>query len=324
MKDHGFSVIELVIAMFIVSILIVLTGMSFDRILYGVKSESHSAGSGIEKLVGLELFRLDLEHLGFGIARDTIDPPVAWTEGAGPANRLLTLRSTLNNSNAATIGWFLYDCSAGGSYATKQVSTGGTGLNNTIVLMDRSRAFVENNNRTTGACPAGQQVLLGYPYDSSILANNAANDGCGLSAQICTQITYSLSATQTLSTCAPGTRNLLRAVGASAGNPVLNCVADFKVRFDLDNDKNGTVETDNALAPPATTADIMDKVKNVDVYILMQVGIERKASSQPFVGGTFTGTTTLDGVPFDTAGITGFNNYQWKTLKLSGKPMSWR
>lgn len=317
MKERGFSVIELIIAMFIVSVLLVLTALSFDRILFGVRSESHSAQSGIERLVGLQLFRLDLEHLGFGIARDTTDSPVVWTEGAGPADRLLTLRSTLNNSNPATIGWFLYDCTAGGSYAARQVATGGTGLTNTIVVLDQNRAFVENNNRTTGNCPAGIQVLTGYPYDGTVA------NGCGASAQFCNQTIYSLSDTQNLSTCAPGTRNLLRAVGAGNGNPVLNCVADFKVRFDLDSDENGSVETDNATALPATTADVIDQVRNVDVYILMQVGLRRIEAS-----GTdralFSGTTTLDGVAFDTAGIPDFNNYQWKTLKISGKPMSWQ
>lgn len=316
MKERGFTIIELVIAMFIVCILIVLAGMSFDRILFGVRSESHSTQSGIESLVGLELFRLDLEHLGFGIARDTANFPVEWVEGATPADRRLTLRSTLNNTNADTIGWFLYDCTTAGSYAARQIAGGGTGLNNTIVVLDQNRNFVENNNRASGSCPAPLQVYTGYPYDGTIL------DGCGGSAQVCTQITYRLSGTQLLNTCAPGTRNLLRAVGADpGGNPVLNCVADFKVRFDLDDDENGTVEIDNTAVLPGNTADIIDRLRNVDVYILMQVGLRRKEVTA--VAG-FTGTTTLDGVTFDTSGITNFNNYQWKTLKLSGKPMSWQ
>lgn len=318
MKERGFSVIELIIAMFIVSILIILTGMSFERILFGVRTESHSAQGGIERLVGLELFRLDLEHLGFGIARDTVNFPVEWVEGATPADRLLTLRSTLNNSNTDTIGWFLYDCTTAGTYASRQVAGGGTGLNNTIVVLDQNKNFVENNNRASGSCPATLQVLTGYPYDGTIA------NGCGGSAQICTQITYRLSTTQPLNTCAPGTRNLLRVIGNPAlptGNPVLNCVADFKVRFDLDNDENGTVETANATVLPGNTADIIDRTRNVDVYVLMQVGIRRKESRE---GSVFTGTTTLDGVTFDTSGITDFNNYQWKTLKLSGKPMSWQ
>jgi type IV pilus assembly protein PilW len=317
MKDRGFTIIELIIAMFIVSVLLVLTAMSFDRILFGVRSETSSAEGGIERLVGLQLLRLDLEHLGFGIARDTADPPVAWTEGAGPANRLLTLRSTLNNSNPGTIGWFLYDCTAGGSYTARQVASGGTGLNNTIVVLDQNRAFVENNNRATGNCPAGIQVLTGYPYDGTVA------NGCSTSAQWCNQTTYRLSVGQDLSTCAPGTRNLLRAVGASAGNPVLNCVADFKVRFDLDSDENGTVETNNTTLLPATTADIIDQVRNVDIYILVQVGLRRIEASGSDRA-LFSGTTTLDGVTFDTAGIPDFNNYQWKTLKFSGKPMSWQ
>ena len=316
MKERGFSIIELVIAMFIVSILIVLAGMSFDRILFGVRSESHSTQSGIESLVGLELFRLDLEHLGFGIARDTVNFPVEWVEGATPADRLLTLRSTLNNSNTDTIGWFLYDCTTAGTYAARQVAGGGTGLNNTIVVLDQNRNFVENNNRASGSCPATLQVLTGYPYDGTIA------NGCGGSAQVCTQITYRLSTLPNdLSTCAPGTRNLLRVVGAGTGNPVLNCVADFKARFDLDDDENGTVEIDNTAVLPGNTADIIDRLRNVDVYVLMQVGIRRKEVTA--VAG-FTGTTTIDGVTFDTSGITNFNNYQWKTLKLSGKPMSWQ
>lgn len=291
-----------------------MVAVTFNRIISAVTAERHAGQSAIERF-GLAVVRLDLEHLGFGIARNATnaDAPVTWTEGTTPATRILTLRSTLNNSNSSSIGWFTYNCIGGGTLSAKQVATGGTGLSNNIVLLDLNKNWLANAIRTTGSCPVGTTVVTGYPYDSTV------TNGC-TGSQFCNKIEYSLSTTQTLTTCAQGTRNLLRKVGnAAAGEPIQNCVADFLVRFDRDTDTNGTVELDNSTVLPGTTIGIMDQLRNVDMYILMQVGV-RRTPNKP----NFTGVTTLDGVTFTTSGVTDFNRYTWKVLKISGKPMSWK
>lgn len=308
MKERGFTLVEMVIAMLIISIIMALSGNTFKRFLFGVRSESESAESNIDKLVGLEIMRLDLEHVGYGIAGDVTDAPIAWAEsGTSPTQiRTLTLRSTLNNTNQSTLGWYLYNCTIGLPLAGQLVSSqGGTSPANTIVLLDIDNDWAANTTRSAGNCPA-TDIYTGYPYTGT---------GCTASAQNCTEVVYDLSTTQNLANCATGTKNLLRTVDAGTGDPILNCVADFTVRFDLDTNADGIIDSSTSILPGA--AAIMSQVKNIDVYVLMQIGQKERDY-------TFSGSETLDGVAFDRTGITDFNQYRWKVLKLSGRPMVWQ
>lgn len=315
MKAKGFTLVEIVLTIFIMSIIMGLSANAFKRVLFGVKEQSQSAASNQDKLLGLELLRLDLEHTGFGIARNTTAKPIEWTE----AIRQLILRSTLNNTNQNTLGWHMVNCtSAVVSLSSQEVASGGSGLATNIVLLDQDKNFVSNTTYASN-CP-DVKPYLAYPHD-----NTAANNGCGAALggaageQFCNRVAYELTAT-TLDTCAAGTRTLTRKVGAAAsGDPILNCVADIIVRFDLDTTADGAIDTDDATILPATTSAIIDQVQNIDVFILLQIG--QRDPEFTFNGDLTTGLPA--GVTFTTAGIADFNKYRWKILKLSGKPMSW-
>ena len=310
MKQDGFTLIELLIAVFIVGIVMAYSGNTFIKALSGIKTESRAVTPHMDKLFGLELLRLDLEHLGYGIASDTTDLPVEWTEGILPGNRELIIRSTLNNSNQGTVGWYLLDCTSGSPISGSVLSSGGSGLDNALVLVSNSGTFGGNTTYSAN-CPA-TAVYTAFPYDNSV------TDGCAASGQFCNQVTYKLSTSQDLSSCAAGSRNLLRAVGGGSGVPVLNCVADFFVRFDLDTNSDGTIDSAGSATPPGTTSAIMDQVKQVHAYVLQQVSTRDNDY-------TFSGDTTVGGeVTFNTAGVTNFTNYHWKVVKLSEIPMGFR
>lgn len=312
MKERGFSLVELMLVMLLFSIIMIASGTTFQRILFGVKSESKSVESNQEKLLGAELIRLDLEHTGFGIARDTPDLPIVWNEsGASPAQvRQLTLRSTLNNSNQATIGWHVINCTTGSLISAQRVAWGGNVGQNTIVLLDENENFLANTTLNPGTCPSSG-LYTAYPYDNTVV------DGCAASGQFCNQVVYSLGGA-TPASCAPNTRNLIRTVGGGGGDPVINCVADMKVLFDLDTDLDGLVDIAGINVLPGGTSAIIDQVKNIDVYVLFQIG----QREQNF---TFSADTTLGGeIAFDTAGIANFTDYRWKVIKLSGRPMGWQ
>ena len=313
MNKRGFTLVEMVVAMTIISIIMALSAAAFKRVVLGTRTQTKSVQSGMDKIMGLGLVRLDLEHVGFGIASDETSLPIVWNEGAAPVNRKLTLRSTLNNSNQDTMGWMLLNCSSGATIGVSTIVDRRENAGNKyLVLLDEDKKYVGGATAASYVCPAVAGVYSAYPYD------NTVTDGC-TGSQVCNQVVYELGTTQSLSSCATGTRQLLRKVGGGSGVPVLNCVADFLVRFDLDTNGDGTVDIsdDDGTNLPATTANVITQVKSINTYVLMQMGQRDREL-------TFTGDTTMGGaIPLDNSGVTDFTQYRWKVLKLSGKPMSW-
>lgn len=66
-RDKGYSIIEVLITLFIVSLILSAAYFTYVSIFKSMKGESESVELQMEKIVGLELLRLDLEHVGYGI-----------------------------------------------------------------------------------------------------------------------------------------------------------------------------------------------------------------------------------------------------------------
>lgn len=337
MKDKGFTLIELVITMFIVTIILILSGQAFKNLIRGSNTHKTSTETELEKVLGIEMIRLDFEHTGFGIAQNEPNLPFSWDGST------LTLRSTINNSNAGTIGWLLLNCTVG-SVPTIIVDRRQDTTVNTVVLLSKDQQFIANQSRadqTTAQCntcqdlvtnltPANNYIASAYPYVATVA------DGCSTASggQYCNIITYSLSATNTLSKCAAGTRNLLRRIGGDAingtgGDRTLECIADIQVRFDWDlNNDNDVLDAGEqnltTLPVGSTTSDIIDRLKNIDMFVLMQAGPHDPNfafTGDLTVNGELPAVNSADG--FNITAVTDFNEYRWKTLKISAKPMSW-
>ncbi|AGF78818.1 prepilin-type N-terminal cleavage/methylation domain-containing protein [Desulfocapsa sulfexigens DSM 10523] len=337
MKNRGFTLVELVIAMFIITIILTLSSQTFRSLIMGANSQKNITETELGKIIGTEMIRLDLEHVGFGIASNEANLPMAWD------GTTLTLRSTINNGNAGTIGWLLLNCTVG-SVPTVIVDRRQDTTVNTAVLLSKDKQFVANQSiaaQTTAQCltcqdlntnltPANNYIASAYPYVATV------SDGCSTATggQYCNIITYSISTTNTLTKCATGTRNLLRRVGGDAlngtgGDRILECVADIQIRFDWDLNNDGDLldagEVNLTTIPVgSTTSDIISSMKNIDMYVLMQSG-----AMDPNY--TFSGDLTMNGAlpaanaadGFNTAAVTNFSQYRWKVLKVSAKPMSW-
>lgn len=316
----GFSLLELLITMAIMVVVLALTGPVYTRILTGVKDEAVSAAVYQDIIGSLDLIRLDLEHIGHGVGRDESSMPIIWDE----ANQTLEIRSALNNTNETTMGWGLLNCATGNNFIVDELvtATAGTGL----ILLDEAKIF-KSLSTYGAACPAGYLgIYTVYPYDTAG-TNSCAGGGW------CTRITYRLSvlanpAPASKSACAENTFNFIRQVGDGAGDTIINCVADFRVRFDIDNDATGTItageeELDAVptipVAFPEPAGDLMDSVKNIELYVLVQAGrLDTDLNTNP--------NTTVGSVnPFtlSSAAVVNANNYRWKVIKVSGKPMSW-
>ncbi len=334
MNKQGFTLIELIVTMMIMAFVLALTGPVYTRLLTGVKEESISSEIYHDLVNSLELIRLDIEHAGFGIARDETTLPIAWNEGT----QTLELRSTLNNTNQTTMGWALLNCTTAGAgittgtYIVNQKETPGL---RSMVLRDKDNNFAGLATPGNYNCPAalaagpGPGIYSAYPFDSGV-ANGCGGVNNGGTSSWCTRIRYlpsaSFGAPTSRADCAQGTFDLLRMVGNGAGDPIVNCVADFRVRFDVDSDGTGSItagEFELAAVPtPATAGPLVDAVKNMEFIFLVQAG-QRDDDLNTNPNTTVAGVTTATDTVLSAAGVTNANNYRWKVLKISGKPMSW-
>lgn len=304
----GFTIFELLIVILVG--LIVLGGafMSYTKFLREFKGESESEESYLERIAGAELIRLDVEHAGLGLSSGETAPQIDWGENV----KTLTIHSTLNNTNRKTYGFIFVDCSSG----WPQNFTAGSCVNNACDKRDDTSnndlVYLNAINKSYigigsfGTCP-GTGLYIGIPYDNSV------SNGCN--AGYCYKIRYYLSASQTASHCNPGTRNLIRAVGSTdVGQPVLYCVSDFRVRFDLDTNNDGVIDTtlDRPSNASITPDNIKRQLKQVRIYLLVQEGGLDKDYS-------FRGNTTVDGINLQLP--QNYQSYRWKIYRFIIKPM---
>lgn len=81
-QNNGFTIIEMLIVLVIFSMLMIITAKAFDIVLTKSAVISKSEESNIEGVVGLEMFRHDLEQTGFGLFTETDSVPPTYDETA--------------------------------------------------------------------------------------------------------------------------------------------------------------------------------------------------------------------------------------------------
>ena len=305
-NSRGYTIVEILVTMVIVSIIIGIAFYSYNKLTVNLRSQSSSTESSMDKLVGLELVRLDIETAGYGIAVNETDPPVEWDNASGA----LVLRSTMNNTKSETFGWVFLKCQLGLQWNSSSVlalDERGDTTNNSLVFLDY-RGKLAFSTSTSTTCPHDGHYI-GYPIDSSVPS--------GCTNQTCTKIAYTLSSTQNLNTCAAGTKNLLRKVGSGNGTPVLNCVADWELRFGLDTDGDGGVDSVvDGTSIPTAHDDVRDQLKYISFYALVQ-------NSQFDRNYNYGNNVTVDGITLSFPGsCTKCPNYHWKVINKTIKFMN--
>lgn len=304
--QRGFTILEMAVTMLLVSAVIGIAFYAYNRLASAIQTQSGSVAGTMDKLVGLELFRLDVEHAGMGIATDESNPPVEINAKSGA----LILRSTINNTKQDTYGWVMVDCKAGLDWDSTSVLMLDERLvqtNDDMVFIDYRGRFGFTAGGSTTKCPRDAHYI-GYPVDTS------SSNGCAL--QTCAKITYALSAGQSLSTCAAGTRNLLRKVGGGSGIPILNCVADWELRFGLDTDGDGAVDSIvDGTGVPASPADVRKQIKYVSLYVLMQNSTYDRSYDYGSSNVTLDNSVVLAFPP----GCGNCKHHHWKVIKKTVK-----
>ena len=321
-NKKGFTILEVLIAIFISIILMAAVYYTYSTFFMGIKSERVNVEQEIEKIVGLELLRLDLEHLGYGVG---INPSGDYkiyeldnTKDISSGKPYLLIRATLNNSNDSTIGWRL-------CRDKKEIKTEIEGSNSNFVFID-DKGYVscikKGSNSTCvltsdSKCPDANGIFVGYPFDDNAI-------GCNFNGyNFCSEIKYYLSNSNLPKDCNPNTYNLLRKVNNGTGQPLLSCVADIKFTVDMDTDGDGKINLKDVDDISTYTTDkLRTYTKKVNVYILYQ---EATPSNPNY---KFTDyQTDSSGNYIDVEGIklylpSNFEKYKWKAIKISVKPMS--
>lgn len=258
------------------------------------------------------------------------------SRGAGDVTRKW---SYLNFSSAGTNHSYLTrwnnaeDLSANDRAITIHSTFTPTGDQEKELLMDGQDFEVKIG--TGGALPAGEafkpvdgsQVVVAYG-----LANSAAA-GSALRMPYHRTDYYVARPASMPPTCNPGTGILYKAVvdhatgGFATPFPLLNCVADLQVEFEIDENSDGiTTPVSAALLNTYSAADIRKYLKIVRVYILVQEGKRDDSYNHP--GATIqvgdparaTSGRTLSAAEMAALFTADWRKYRWKLYTIVTRP----
>ncbi len=305
-NNKGLTLVEILVTMVIILVILSAIYFTYDTILKGFKKETKSIESELQSVIGIELLRLDIEHAGYGLAKDLDNKPIELS------NNILDIRSTINNTNKETIGYVVVNCpDTTSSWKNHIISDEREDKSakyiNFLDLDKNFKGFV----KATDPCPA-KGYLIGFPVDFD---GTSPPNGCGSTPpksgeQFCNLIEYKLSNTQPLQTCNPDTRNLIRKVGQNAnGEPLIPCVSEWLVKIKL---KDGTILYDTS---SLTAQNIRKKVEQIIIYLVLQEG--RKSLKPQFNQNKLS----IDGINFYLTDLRDYQYYKWKLIKVGINPM---
>ena len=352
-RNAAFTLVELMIAMAIVMVVLYAAINFFIVSVRQYKVQTKITETNVEGILGLELFRQDLESLGYGLPWNNLNL-VGYSERTSGSAALLALNDspttapravlsvdgatfTVNNSDYLVIKSARVGMSdAAGKWTTltqanvkRMWSPAGENLGNNdyvIVLAlgstdaDRrslvtSGTFYSQFNNTAGFVPV-------EPYSANIVYGIDN----GIPVRPFNRAEYYIDNTAVPQRCAPNTGVLVKAVVAHDASgttptllPLLDCVADLQLVYGLDNNADGVVDnwtdTLDTLGTPHTAADIRAQLAEVHVHILAQEG-QRDDSY------TYPATTILVGSKgfVNNFDVSAYRNYRWKFYNIVVRP----
>lgn len=350
---QGFSLLELMIALAIVASVIAAASTFFIGVVNQYKVQTRITESNVEGVIGLELMRKDIESLGYGLPwnnlfaydeRLGVDASIlALNESPNPPRAVVSIDNapsavSLNNSDYLVIR----SASVGMGDAAGKWTTLRTGP------LVRTWGSPEEDPANT------DQVIVLSPGDANnparvVLTPKAGAafgvNGAGLSAfdpdeAFQTNLVYGIdnvplvrpfnradyyiadnAAYATPRQCAPNTGVLVKAVIAHDANgtatlyPIIDCAADLRVVYGLDNNADSQVDTWTNTVAGLTAAVLRAQLVELHVHVLAQQG--KRDDSYTYPAAT---------IPVGSEGwvnnfdVSAYRNYRWKVYNIIVRP----
>jgi prepilin-type N-terminal cleavage/methylation domain-containing protein len=359
-REAAFTLVELMIAMAIVMVVLYAAINFFIVSVRQYKVQTKIIETNLEGILGLELFRQDLESLGFGLPWNNLGN---YTEKTGDG-------SVLNDGNTIAPR-AVVSINGGGGFtvndsdylAIKSARVGmsdAAGKWTTLTQAGDKRTWSQDNLEDTdyvivldlGTTDANRRSLVtsavtgaffttfdstgGFvpvePYSANIVYG-IDDVGPGL-ARPFNRSEYYIDNTAVPQRCAPNTGVLVKAVvaqeatGSTSLLPLMDCVADMQIVYGLDTDLDGWVDsTYSDDISGWTAADIRSKLVEVRVHILAQEGQRDDSYAYPYdnvtVGSESAGRSfVFTSFGFTSSGnvVNNYKHYRWKVYNIVVKP----
>lgn len=188
-NSKGFTLVELIVVMAVFTVVLTLAATSFNSILRQNSNLSSSEESNIEGVIGLEMFRHDLEQAGFGLPSSFSGGTPSYNEETGaPGDGLNDSPSGIprpvlatNNPGNGILAGSDYLAIKGTSLGLSQVSQRWTYMNYSSVMQPHpwtSENLSDGNhvivlNRTFSNSGVGDQLVTsGGSYDVTYSSSN--------------------------------------------------------------------------------------------------------------------------------------------------------
>jgi len=317
-REAAFTLVELMIAMAIVTVVLYAAMNFFIVSVRQYKVQTKITETNVEGILGLELLRQDLESLGFGLPWNNLGTYPERTTGSAA---LLALNEasnaapravlsvddaafTHNNSDYLVIKSARVGMSdASGKWTTltqtnsmRTWTPAAENLANTDYVIVLALGSTNANRRslvTSGTFYTTFNSTGGFvpvePYSANIVYG-IDNATPGLLVRPFNRADYYIDTTAVPQRCAPNTGVLVKAVVAQEATgstpnllPLMDCVADMQIVYGLDTDANPlTVLTWSNVISGLTADAIRTQLKEVHVHILAQEGQRDDSYAYPY------------------------------------------
>lgn len=189
-NNSGFTLVEMIIVTAIFMVVIMITGDAFKTILSQNAKLYKNEESNIEGMVGLEMFRHDLEQGGFGLPYSYQTQGITYTEaGYAPANGLndapngvprayVAIDNQPASSDSSNTNGGTYGVLAGTDYlAIKATSVGGNDASQKWTYLTYSSTGKAANTWPSGNFQSGDKIImLRRTFQNSSYSNQLAYD----------------------------------------------------------------------------------------------------------------------------------------------------
>lgn len=363
-NDKGFSLLEVLIAVAILGIVMALSSQLLQHMVVSQKKQAVITTNQFEASLGLEMLRNDVTNAGFGLADEFQGSLSVYTEASSdPAlsfNNTPNVPKAIQHSNNVSVAGYIANSdylvirspavgmqTAAGKWTnittTKAHYWNDVNLDmttNDYMIIVKPRVITGGNSTLI---VSGGVYAIKYPGPTADLPaayqpDAAAGErflafGLGTTAPtmpFARADYYVATPTTANPNCAPGTGTLFKNVigDTSSPYPLVDCVANMQVVFNLDTNMDGIPDllSNNISGLDAYT--IKTQVKEVHIYILAHEGLKDSGYTSEFptpsvtLGPSISLGTTIDLSTLDTSTATAWKSYRWIRYKLVVKPKS--